>query len=372
MKTTVLVEGFYGRNNLGDDFILRAILDTIHKSETIKFVKIMVSDTHYAGYNELFRMYPRLHFTLVSNTGNSIKQIFERIRILQSIDYWIIGGGGVFPKEKIASLIKRLLYIRIARIKNVKTAMYGIEINPVYKKRNKYIWKQIIANCDFIYTRNQSSMNFLNSVYVKKNKAYSDVTFGVCTQEEIEFNEISLNQKLAVSPKSFYLWSLAMPWTSKELDGNHYKNRYDSFVSQIADVINTHDKVTHVFLPFYYDNDIVFINDITKKISESIKYIICDHKKSLKLGEKRKLFFYADRCICMRYHSVLFALYYAKQVYAISYSPKTTSMLKEIGLVNSYVEFGIRPTEFFYSEFDLDKERFIEILENKKMMHLMN
>lgn len=57
------------------------------------------------------------------------------------------------------------------------------------------------------------------------------------------------------------------------------------------------------------------------------------------IGEKRLLFKYAKQAVVMRFHGVQFALYYGTSFRAVSYSPKTTDSLNELGLNDRYVEF---------------------------------
>ena len=66
----------------------------------------------------------------------------------------------------------------------------------------------------------------------------------------------------------------------------------------------------------------------------------------------------------MRYHSVLFALYNSKDFTAISYSPKTSELLRECDLYDYCIEFGIRSSNFFYKEFDIDGEKFQILTQN--------
>lgn len=63
----------------------------------------------------------------------------------------------------------------------------------------------------------------------------------------------------------------------------------------------------------------------------------------------------------MRFHSVAFSIYNNSSFITISYSPKTTRLLKELNIDN-YVEYGIRDSQFFFKEFDLDEKKLVEMI----------
>lgn len=107
-----------------------------------------------------------------------------------------------------------------------------------------------------------------------------------------------------------------------------------------------------VFLPFYSGSDIKLINDIVVGLNGFTTNVI---DTDFPIGYKRMLFRQAKYVIAMRFHSVLFSLYYATPFIAISYSGKTSSIMKENGISDHMVEFGIRSNQFFYKEFDLDQ-----------------
>ena len=149
-----------------------------------------------------------------------------------------------------------------------------------------------------------------------------------------------------------------MPWSTEELEQEHYKKRYCKLIMQIVSTINK-SEIMPVFVPFYDENDNKLIKDIVKKLNRN--YVICD--QNYLVEEKRQVFLHAKKCFCMRYHSVLFALYNSKNFIAISYSPKTSELLKEYGLYDYCIEFGIRSTNFFYKEFDMEDEEFYALTE---------
>ena len=61
----------------------------------------------------------------------------------------------------------------------------------------------------------------------------------------------------------------------------------------------------------------------------------------------------------MRFHSVMFSIYYALPGVFISYSDKTSDVLRDVGLEDHFIEYGIKSDEDFCREFDLDEDKAI-------------
>lgn len=352
----ILLQGYYGEDNLGDDYILLSIIDSLKNIDNIH-IDCLVSKNVYNFFMQKYK-----YITFFEKNKSRIYNQLIHCKLIIKNDYWIIGGGGLFPTENIKALFVYTFKIILASILKKKVILYGIEINSMEKNMSKSLWKAITNMVDFISTRNMQTKNLLinlNSTFTKKVFNYSDVTFALQTEKEF-FTQDSISDIKHFSglPTPYILWGLAMPWNPTELETAHYQERYEMLCNQIAKICDYFINYTHVFLPFYYNSDIAFIGDVIKKIKSP--YLIIDKKSSINLDEKRLIFKYADFCFCMRYHSVLFALYHEKPFFSISYSPKTSWFLREYSLDDRFVEIGVRQNDFFMKEFDIDTPVLVE------------
>ena len=336
----VLIDGFYGNDNLGDDYILYSILNTISKVSKSRQDCIdvdVICNKEYNGYEWISKIFKNINFSMVSMPHS--------VHNFRRYTHWIIGGGGLFPKEQTDVLVKKYILTCVAKIAGTKIVIYGVEINPIKKKTSRMLWDMIRRNCDFVYLRNLESLQ----VFDRRDnvKSFADVTFALKTAEESDKTDIEQFKKI-----NYTLYAVAMPWSDDELSLSKYQKRYWRLVDLIVEYISQ-DANYPVFIPFYSGKDQKMINDIINKLDKEYK-VIQDNR----IGIKRLYFKYAKKCICMRFHSVLFSLYNATAFFAISYSPKTTSVLQENGLENICVELGVRSSEFFYKEFDVDESKF--------------
>lgn len=351
----ILISGLYGVNNLGDDYICLSIVSNLYGRYGGNIEITVISNGDNLVW--LRRWYPNCK--IVNNNGNKYRNVVLTINEIIKADYFIIGGGGLWPSESKKQLILQKLYIKIAVRFCCKVLFFGVEVNELKSEWPKEYWRYFIRNSYGIITRNAQSVRMLSDIMQdNSDKLYesADVTLAFKTLEET--NEENRIADKVLPDSGFLLLALAQPWTDAEMTETHFKNRYDKFVSQIVNVVNTQMRggggySSAVFLPFYGGSDIKLIKDIVTGLSEfAVKVIDPDFP----IGYKRMLFKQAKHVIAMRFHSVLFSLYYATPFTAISYSGKTSDLMKENGISEHMVEFGIRDNQFFYKEFDLDQE----------------
>lgn len=349
----ILISGLYGVNNLGDDYICLSIVTNLYKKYGGDIEITVISNGDNLDW--MRKQFPNCK--IVNNNGNKYKNVVLTIREIRKAEYFIIGGGGLWPNESKKQLMLQKLYFKSAKLFHCKILFFGIEVNELKSEWAKDYWRFFVKNSYGIITRNSQSVRMLLEItknHYDKLFESADVTFAFNTREE-ENEEKGVTAQALPEP-GFLLIALARPWTDAEMDEPHFKNRYDKFVGQIISIVRNQmcggGYSSAVFLPFYSGSDIKLINDIVVGLNGFTTNVI---DTDFPIGYKRMLFRQAKYVIAMRFHSVLFSLYYATPFIAISYSGKTSSIMKENGISDYMVEFGIRSNQFFYKEFDLDQ-----------------
>lgn len=357
----IYLTGYYGQNNLGDDYIFYSILDQLGdlKQEVELNVEIGNLNFDESVYNELVSKYRNvtIKYTYIDGLRGKINKVFSLVKASN----WIVGGGGLFPTEDVAGLKHLNVYLRLASIFGTKICMYGIDIDSLRKPEYIEQWKKATSFVDFIVARNSYCAESLRGISHKAEKIIPgvDLTHGFYTEEERTFKRENLLMRHNLDEK-YMMWAVAMPWNKNELQNPEIKKRYDRLCSQFRHLLLGLKDLQHVFLPYFSGTDIDMINDIV--CNTDIHYQIIDCNCAL--GEKRLLFKYAEKAVVMRFHGVQFALFHGTPFIAISYSPKTTNILDELGLQNQYVEYGIRKESCFMREFDISDTDW-EVIEQK-------
>ena len=312
-----------------------------------------------SDYSDFFSKFANLKCHLVPQ---SRWRKFGKLTFLLKSKYWIIGGGGLWPSENSYGLSVLLKEIRIAKKLHTKCCLYGIDINSITSSGVKQAWKSISEEVDYIYCRNARTTKMLKELSCKNVYRSSDLTFGLLTDAEKEERRECL-QKLNICENGYVIWAVLMPWPTWEYDESKHGDRYHLLVHQLQEIANSpqYDGLTHVFLPFHYQMEIPIIRDIVCGIKG--KFVVCDTQKQIDIGEKRLLFKYAKYCITMKFHGAMFAIFNGTPAAIVSYSDKTSDVLKELGLEEYYIEYGIRENQDFYKRFDLNLDEFHKIVE---------
>jgi polysaccharide pyruvyl transferase WcaK-like protein len=349
----ILIKGYYGYHNLGDDFILYSLLKTVDQAakENNEIYQVSVISEE-DSYSQLFQKFKNLKCKIILE--KKFRRFYKRMELMKC-DYWIIGGGGLFPNEKSADFPSLLSSIQFAKRFHAKICIYGVDINSINIPENKIAWRKISELTDFIIVRNHKSYCLLKELECKNVKESVDITFGVETKEE-HTNACSGLKKLGVEQGRYNLWAIPMPWFPNEYKEEIYGERYKKLLNNLSEIAkNEHLKnYTNVFLPFYYNMDMELIKDLVKQFE--FPYVICDAEKELTLGEKRALFRFSNCNICMRFHSAMFSIYNEQVGVFISYSDKASNVIRLLGLEDYLVEYGIRNSADFYKEFDLNMQ----------------
>ena len=111
-----------------------------------------------------------------------------------------------------------------------------------------------------------------------------------------------------------------------------------------------------VFIPFFYPGDVELSRNIIKNFSNSPYIHLVDVHNQPRLA--KALIKKSALLIGMRFHSLVFAISTNVPVAAISYGPKSDSLLHECEIDKYSVRLGIRSSEFFKVIKDVDFKEF--------------
>lgn len=313
-------------------------------------------------YQYVFSLYPKLSCCAVHSSD-----AFKRRNCLLHSQLYIYGGGGVFPSDEWKQYLKVLLKAACRKLHGGRNIIHGVDLCRLDRRLSRILWRGIGQLTDVIIVRNQYSADLLHKAGVKNVHAYPDITFSLETAAEAEsVNDRGASnaaiQKLNIGTRPYIVIVLAKPWSDEETGNEPYRSRYELLCKQMENLCNKciKDGLVPIFLPFFHENDRDFISRIEPNLCG--EYKVCEEYE-LALDEKRLLFAGAKACISMRFHGVAFSLFCGTPCEAICYAPKTTELMKDAGLSEYCVEFGIRSNSCFFREFDIDGELLMDIYE---------
>lgn len=331
----VIMSGYYGFNNSGDE----AILLSMHKN--------------------IERMGDNINITVLSNRPEetkakygvdvvyrfSFKEVFNAIK---NCDVVLSGGGSLLQDStSTRSLMYYLSIILLAKLLRKKVMLYANGIGPVSKNFNRQIVKTVVNKADLITLREGYSYEELKSMGVSaKSFVTADPVF---TLDGISKDE------------AYKLFEKANIPTDKEIVGvsvrnvKHWRNE-DEFVEEMAYLCDTiYEKYNRniVFIVMQVPNDI----RISEKVHEKMKnpsYILRD---SYSPYEIMGIIGCMSFIVSMRLHTLIFAARQRVPLVGFVYDPKIKYYLDKLQM----------PSGGNINDFDMDKT--LEIIDDMIVNH---
>lgn len=361
----ILIYGYYGMKNLGDDYILYSILDMLGKyqlkNDNIDEVVILSKKDNYV---ELLGKYKNLNCKI--ETYGFLSKLRYLITELKNFDLYIYGGGGLFTEDSFTYFLPLWVEFVLCTIYRCKVILFGVDVVRISKAMSRRIWKKVLSICERAVVRNRYSYEILRSIAKEKDVDKllfcPDLTFSFDTETEKNRNLIGeVLYKLGLNDRKYIVWALANPFNDEELKDNEKRKRLMLLVEQMDCLIDAYINAGYynVFLPFFSGSDEKILERLGLDKKNGCLRLSSD---SLCLEEKRAVFSSAEIAIAMRFHGIAFSLFYGLPTAAICYAPKAETLMQEAGLTDYIVKYGIRSNMFYFDEFDLDYEYLKDVI----------
>ena len=310
----IVISGFYGLGNTGDEAILESIIDNLRTSldEPLDITVFSLSPQATAETHQVKAIYRAWRH---SNK--------EKIQALREADLLISGGGGLlqdtYPtKFLFGPLPYYLLIVLLAKMCGTKVMFFSQGIGPVTSRWGKTLMK--LANlADFITVRDQYSKDYLEKLNVTKPETVvtSDIVFAFRKKHDtscMDSLDLRGDEKLvAVSVRPWFEYT------------EHFKQTAD-----ILDQLIEQKGITPVFVPMEGHHD--------TKASEQVLQFMKHSSECKLLGENftpnQYMNFIGDceLAIGMRLHALIFATLTGVPHVGLSYDKKVESLLKRNGM----------------------------------------
>ena len=296
----ILISGYYGFHNTGDELVLQEIIRGIKKINSDLNISVLSADPEYTKEKYQVVAYDRW------NIFHIIKSIF-RADVL-------ISGGGSLLQDKTSK--NGILYyfgiIFISKLFKKKVYIFSQGIGPVSHSRNIKLLKYLLSKSDYISVRDKDSLGFLVKSGIKKKiDLTGDPVFLIGNINEKEKKILWEKNGLDESKKLIAV-SLR-PWENSKkivLETVEFLDYFDRREFQIR------------FLSFHKGEDEKIIKDIVPE-NEIIKEDLAPEEKAILIGS-------SYLTVGMRLHSLILAASQKTRFISISYDPKVSALDEEI------------------------------------------
>jgi polysaccharide pyruvyl transferase CsaB len=311
-KKKILIAGYFGYGNTGDEAILESMIFAIRKKKAnVEFTVFSEKSDNVSS-----------RYDVKSHSGSIRKNPLKVIKAIKNTDLFILGGGGLLFDYYPLNLPFWLSYVVMAKMLRRPVMFYAIGIGPIKTKLGKLLTKYIVNHVDLITVRDHGSKNLLESLGVTKPPTYvtaDPVIIFPTKYSETQYKLLTLNGQQFGNQRTVIGISVR-PWFNS--------NKIKIVVAEIADYLITELNSAVVFIPMQYEEDY----EIAKEIAEIMQNQPIVISKNYTPNEISGIIEQMDLIIGMRLHSLILAATHNVPIIGIIYDPKIEHFLEEINL----------------------------------------
>ncbi|WP_413174770.1 polysaccharide pyruvyl transferase CsaB [Anabaena azotica] len=292
VKMRVLLSGYYGKGNGGDEALLATLLQMLPPDVTPVVLSGNPEETHRRyGVESYNRM-----------------ELLQVITTLRSCDAFIWGGGSLM--QDTTSAISPFYYgglMAIAQVMGLKTVAWGQGIGPLLRPQTRWLAKRNFAGCSQVSVRDRNSAALLSEWGIPHILA-PDPVWALESKPVPELAELP-QPRIAVTLRNH-----------PQLTETRLANLIDALVD-----LQQATQAFILLLPFQKSEDLGISEKIQSQLKDVSK-IICAEDPQILKGAFRGV----DMVIGMRLHSLIMAASEGCRCFALSYDPKVNRLMEDL------------------------------------------
>lgn len=319
----ILISGYYGFNNIGDESILRTVIDNLR--EKLPDVEITVLSQDPAQTAEKYAVKAARRMNL-----------WDIFRSVWKCDMLLSGGGSLLQDATSSrSILYYLFILRLAQLLGKRTFIYSQGIGPIFEKRNRKLTAFVLRRTDGIVVRDSKSRDLLLELEVPDGLIH--VTADPVIRVKAPGPELGLRileeEGCPRRPDG-----LVVGWAVKSRKpGKPFLREVARCIEWLRDAYGADS----VLIPFFHDEDFSVCQAVAGHLEG---HAGCLRKKYLS-EETLSIIGCMDVLVGVRLHSLIYAAVMGVPMIGVSYDPKVDSFLASIQ----------QPTRFTVEDFTLEK-----------------
>ncbi|WP_176717298.1 polysaccharide pyruvyl transferase CsaB [Vulcanibacillus modesticaldus] len=298
----VLISGYYGFDNAGDEAVLQSIIEALKKEAP--FIKPVVLSANPEKTAKLYKVEAVHRFRLID--------IWKSMR---QADGLISGGGSLLQDATGKLTIPYYMgIIQLAQLLGKPTFIYAQGIGPVHRKGFYPVIRSGFNKAKYISTRDRESAKLLQEMKISADKidVVVDPVLNLSPITKQKVQKILQKEKIAASP---VLISVRF-WKNN--------TKYLDIIAQVADeLVKAGEQV--VFVPMHEPVDREASQYVLSKMAQEAQILNEYDVRTLMgiIGESKLM-------IGMRLHALIIATAMGIPSIGISYDPKIDQFLAQL------------------------------------------
>ncbi|MGN0150505.1 MAG: polysaccharide pyruvyl transferase CsaB [Clostridia bacterium] len=301
----ILISGYYGFKNSGDDALLMSIIQDLQKHK--ESPNIVVLSANPKETNRIYRV-------------KAINRLnpFAIWRHMKKADMLISGGGTLIQDTtSTKSLWYYLAVISLAKKHKLKVMLYSNGIGPLNKEKNKVRTRKTINNVDLITLRDDKSLEILKQIGVTKPKTIVTADPALNLDGADKERGLDILKKAGVPVDKSLLGISVRKWRDVGAD-------FEDAVARACDYAVEKYGLYPVFLPMQASKDLAISQSIMRKMKYKSSIIDSNQAVTDMLAVVKCM----NMCIGMRLHMLIYSAINAVPLVGLVYDPKISSFME--------------------------------------------
>ncbi len=305
----VIISGYYGFSNMGDDSLLSVIIDSLKSAAPEIRITALTKNPS--------KMHRRFGVKCINRFN--IPKISREMKHAKLL----ISGGGSLLQDGTStkSLFYYTFIMKLAHHKKIPFMLYANGIGPLYRDKNRRLAGNVVKMAEAVTLRDPESADELVKMGVSpdKIKVTADPAFLLVPAEEYKIKAI--HERYKIDGKCFAV-SLREGHNLGNIDFN--SSEFESEVASACKIIAEKHSMTPIFIPMQPSRD----DGICMRVSE-----MCGGKTvcGLSARELCGIMDGMEFVIGMRLHVLIYAANRCVPAVGLCYDPKIRTLMNYIG-----------------------------------------
>lgn len=294
----VVISGYYGFDNAGDELILESIISELRGRKTHIDITVFSLDPVKTSHTHQVKAINRWNPVLVWAA-------------LRRADILISGGGGLFQDDTgSASLYYYLMVILLARLLKKKVFLWAVGINDL-KRHNRLITARVLSMAHAITVREKDSFDLLKLWGCPPGKIE-------VVADPVLLKDVTIGRLQDEKPRVAFI--LRQP--------RQGRGAVETF-AKLADALHQRLNAQIMFVPFHVEQDLRFSLSVMEAMQTPARMVQWNTLPELADAMRK-----TDLVISQRLHGLILAALHGVPLIGISDDPKIDRFLKELGQKN--------------------------------------
>ncbi|WP_019120248.1 polysaccharide pyruvyl transferase CsaB [Brevibacillus massiliensis] len=306
----ILISGYYGFNNAGDDVVLYGIISSLRREQPN--ISLSVLSNQPARTTSLFGIpaYNRWRLSTI-------------VRQLKQSDLLVMGGGTLMQDvTSPRSVLYYLGIVSIAKMLGKPVVFYAQGFGPILKSFSRFMIKQVVNHVNVITVRDYESGEDFKACGVTKAPIYVTADPALMIQPE----DISTQRGQELLGRLFS--DLRRPLVAFSVRNWKQEERFKQVIAKAADFFASRGWNV-LFLPMHYPSDLAPSHEIISFMKEPGAKLL---EMPVPFHDIMSVLKHCDYVVGMRLHSLILACVFQVPFTGISYDPKIDRFVERAGM----------------------------------------